>query len=73
MAIEVPSDDEVVAVLNALGDRVTARDLCIQLISVGHPVRESQIAIQRAAERGRIQVNDDLSLSPLPVNQLEAA
>lgn len=73
MGIEVPSDDEVVAVLGALGDRVTARDLCMKLISAGHPVRESQIAIQRAAERGRILVNDDLSLSPLAVDELEAA
>lgn len=73
MAIEVPSDDEVVAVLERLGNEVTARALCVELIAAGHPVRESQIAIQRAAERGRIQVNDDLSLSPLPANELEAA
>lgn len=73
MAIEVPSDDEVVEVLAALGERVAARVLCLKLIEAGHPVRESQIAIQRAAERGRIRVNDDLSLSPLVVNELEAA
>jgi hypothetical protein len=73
MTIEVPSDDEVVAVLEALGERVTARALCMKLIEAGHPVRESQIAIQRAAERGRIQVNDDLSMSPLVVNELAVA
>jgi hypothetical protein len=63
MAIEIPSDDEVVAALHGLGDRVTARALCVALIGAGHPVRESQLAIQRAAERGRIQVNDDWTLS----------
>lgn len=73
MAIEVPSDNEVVAVLEGLGERVTARALCMKLIEAGHPVRESQIAIQRAAERGRIQVNDDLSLSPLVADELQAA
>lgn len=73
MSIEVPSDNEVVAVLAALGERVTARALCMKLIEAGHPVRESQIAIQRAAERGRIKVNDDLSVSPLVVNDLVLA
>lgn len=63
MAIEIPSDDQVVAALRALGDNVTARALCMALISDGHPVRESQIAIQRAAERARILVNEDWTLS----------
>lgn len=63
MAIEIPSDDQVVAALTALGSRVTARVLCAALIAEGHPVRQSQIAIQRAAERGRILVNDDWTLS----------
>lgn len=66
MAIEVPSDDQVVAALKKLGDGVTARALCMELVLVaGHPVRQSQLAIQRAAERGRIQVNDDWTLSAL--------
>jgi len=65
MAIEIPSDDEVVATLQRLGDRVTARALCMELVTAGHPVRQSQLAIQRAAERGRIQVNTDWTLSPV--------
>lgn len=65
MAIEIPSDDQVVAILTGLGARVTARDLCMALINAGHPVRQSQVAIQRAAERGRILVNDDWTLSPI--------
>jgi len=63
MAIEIPSDDQVVAALEGLGDGVTARVLCKALIDQGHPVQQSQIAIQRAAERGRILVNDDWTLS----------
>lgn len=72
MAIEIPSDDEVVATLQELGDRVTARDLCLKLVAVGHPVRQSQLAIQRTAERGRIQVNDDWTLSVAVVEALAA-
>jgi hypothetical protein len=63
MTNEVPSDAEVVATLQELGDRITARDLCIKLIAAGHPKRQSQLAIQRAAERGKITVNSDWSLS----------
>lgn len=72
MTIEIPSDDEVVAVLQRLGDRVTARALCVELIADGHPVRQSQLAIQRAAERGRIQVNDDWTLSAMVVEAMAA-
>lgn len=71
MAIEIPSDDQVVAMLQSLGDHVTARALCAALIGGGYPVRQSQIAIQRAAERGRILVNDDWTLSR--VREAEAA
>lgn len=63
MAIEIPSDDQVVAALHELGDGVTARALCKALVDADHPILQSQIAIQRAAERGRIQVNDDWTLS----------
>lgn len=63
MAIEIPSDDQVVAALAKLGDGATARALCRALINAGHPVQQSQIAIQRAAERGRIRVHDDWTLS----------
>lgn len=65
MTIEVPSDEEVVATLQRLGHRVTARALCMELVFAGHPVRQSQLAIQRAAERGRIEVNADWTLSPV--------
>lgn len=63
MTIEIPSDDQVVAALASIGDGATARAVCKVLIDQNHPVRESQIAIQRAAERGRICVNDDWTLS----------
>lgn len=63
MAIEIPSDEQVVAMLETIGERVSARDLCIALIADGHPMRESQLAIQRAAERGKIHVHDDWTLS----------
>lgn len=66
MAIEIPSDDEVVEVLAELGSQTPARTLCLALVERQHPLRESQIAIQRAAERGRILVNADWTLSPLP-------
>jgi len=65
--IEVPSDDEVVEVLAQLsaeyGERVTARRLCEALIANNHPLRQSQLAIQRAAERGRLDVHADWTLS----------
>ncbi|WP_151885137.1 hypothetical protein [Qipengyuania flava] len=64
MNIEIPSDDEVLALLVEMGDRITARGLCDRLVDAGHPRGQSQIAIQRAAERGKILINDDLSLSP---------
>ena len=60
---EVPSDAEVAQALRDLGDRVKAVDLCQALMRLGHPIRETQLAIQRAAERGRIVINHDLTLS----------
>ena len=71
MPIEIPSDDQVVAALQVLGNGITARVLCKALIDDGHPVQQSQIAIQRAAERGRILVNDDWTLS-LPQEAMAA-
>lgn len=64
MQIEIPSDEEVLAVLKALGERVSARELCDALVAADHPRDRSQLAIQRAAERGKIAINDDLTLSP---------
>ena len=63
MTNKIPSDEEVVAVLRSLGERVTARVLCNALVNKGHPVRQSQVAIQRAAERRRIHVGKDWTLS----------
>ena len=60
---EVPSDDEVVQVLSELGLAVTAMQLCGALVNAGHQVRQSQLAIQRAATRGRIRINDDWTLT----------
>ena len=69
---EIPSDDDVVAALNELGGHATARLLCRKLVEDGHLRLRSQLAIQRAAERGRLLVNSDWSLS-VTVQQLEAA
>jgi hypothetical protein len=68
MSIEIPSDDEVVDVLRGLersSDGITARALCNALIAKGHPIRESQIAIQRAVERDRVQLNSDWTLNSI--------
>lgn len=69
---EIPSDDDVVAALNELGGHATAGLLCRKLVDDGHLRLRSQLAIQRAAERGRLLVNSDWSLS-VTVQQLEAA
>ena len=73
MKIEIPSDDEVLALLIVIGNRVSARELCEKLVDAGHPRGQSQIAIQRAAERGKITINEDLSLSPIARDELIAA
>ena len=73
MKNEIPADEVVVAMLAQLGDRVSARALCEALVNAGHPRGRSQIAIQRTAERGKIIINSDLSLSPVPVAELAAA
>lgn len=59
---EIPSDDEVVGALAKLGGQTTALALCNALVDAGHPRRDSQLAIQRAAERGRIEVQTDWTL-----------
>ena len=60
---EILLDAQVVAALTALGSRTTALKLCEKLVLEGHPRRDSQLAIQRAAERGAITINADWSLS----------
>lgn len=59
---EIPSDSEVVSALEALGGRATAVALC-NLLAKDHPRRDSQLAIQRAAERGRLQWEHDWTLT----------
>lgn len=61
--LEIPSDDEVVEALRTLQGHTTASSLCNRLVADGHPRRDSQLAIQRATERGRLVVNADWTLS----------
>lgn len=68
---EIPSDDAVVTALTALGGRATARQLCDELVRTKNPRRESQLAIQRASERGRISVAKDWTIS-VPVEAVAA-
>ena len=70
---EIPSDDQVVQALRALDGRATALRLCERLVSDGHPRRDSQLAIQRAAERGFLTINSDWSLSVAERQQAVAA
>lgn len=60
--IEIPSDDEVVAAVTALGGHTDALRLCERLVAEGHIERDAQLAIQRAAERGRLIVQSDWTL-----------
>ena len=61
--LEVPSDNDVVAALEALGGSAAAVELCRQLVIAGNSVLQSQLAIQRAADRGRLRINQDWTLS----------
>lgn len=60
---EIPSDDAVVAALTQLGGSGTAKALCDRLVAGGHPRPDSQLAIQRAVERGRLSIRPDWSLT----------
>lgn len=60
---EIPSDAEVVQALKDLGGHATAAELCDKLVSEKHPRRDSQLAIQRASERGLIVVGLDWTVS----------
>jgi hypothetical protein len=62
--LEVPSDDEVVETLSHMdGGHATALQLCQALVAAGHSIQQSQLAIQRAAERRRLCVHHDWTLS----------
>jgi hypothetical protein len=65
---EVPSDDQVLDALRELEGRADALALCRKLMSDGHPELQSQLAIQRTAERGKILVDNDWTLT-LPQNE----
>ena len=69
---EVPSDDQVLEALRALNGKADALSLCRRLMDEGHPELQSQLAIQRTAERGKIIVDKDWTLS-LPANEAVAA
>jgi hypothetical protein len=58
---EIPSDGEVCAVLQRLGT-VSARAL-VEELSRNHSSRDSQRAVQRCLDRGKIQLGAGLRLS----------
>ena len=59
---EIPSDDEVVAVLEALGGHASAIELRDALIKRNHGKSRCELAIQRAADRARIYIWRDWTL-----------
>ena len=67
---EIPSDDQVVAALEAIGGRADASALLERLVDDGHPPRQTQLAIQRAADRGRLRLERDWNYT---VRELVAA
>jgi hypothetical protein len=72
---EVPSDAEVITVLQRLGT-ATARDLALALESKdngGHERRNAQRAVQRCLDRGKIVAGSGLRLSVASVKHKVAA
>ena len=69
---EVPSDEQVLEALEQLGGRADALALCQALMSQGHPELQSQLAIQRTAERGKLLVERDWTLSLVPEQAVAA-
>lgn len=60
---EIPSDDDVVAILSELGGNADALTLCRALVAAGHAEGRSQLAIQRATDRGKLKLERDWTLS----------
>ena len=60
---EIPSDHDVVDALLHLNGHSTALALCNELVARGNTRRDSQLAIQRASERGRVVTANDWTLS----------
>jgi hypothetical protein len=55
----LPSDDDVADQLIRLGATATAAALCDALVAAHYTRPNSQLAIQRAIERGRILMKPD--------------
>lgn len=64
--LEIPSDEQVVAALTELGGHATAVTLRDKLIGDGHNKSRCELAIQRAADRGKIFIWRDWTLSVIP-------
>lgn len=60
---DIPTSSQVADALSQLGGSATAYGLCQRLVEQGRPRRDSQLAIQRAAENSVIQFESDLTLS----------
>lgn len=69
---EIPSDATVCAVLHKMGTP-TARALVEALIEAGYNSRDSQRAIQRCLDRGKIQLGSGLRLQLSAVHDVVAA
>lgn len=59
----VPTSGQVADELGRLGSRATAYELCQALVARGFPRRDSQLAIQRAADAKAIEIGADWTLS----------
>lgn len=59
---EIPSDTEVCQALKKLGS-ATARALVDALEDAGHDVRDSERAVQRCLDRGKIAIGAGLKLT----------
>lgn len=62
-AMEKLRELDVAAALSKLGGHTTARALCDELVLAGQSRRDSQLAIQRAIDRGEVVVESDWTLT----------
>ncbi len=69
--IEIPSDGEVCATLTRIGSS-TARELVDALVNAGHNARDSQWAIQRCLDRGKITIGAGLKLTAVALGRRAA-
>ena len=68
--LEIPSDDQVVEALERLNGHATAIELRDTLMADNHSKSRCELAIQRAADRGRIHILRDWTLSLQPELQV---